>query len=303
MEDAPMAYSVRSLVVTTDEATLTIKHYQDGSDASYTDQYTWFADDETTDGEVAVSESTASGIADAVNYLSWLACVDPSWDGSTNYGLSSPTLTATLEYVSSTSEDVEEGEVTDETLEYFTLVVGDQVEGEDAYYAQPEGSSKVYTISASVVEKLTGTKVEDMLPDDVLLMDWTEVTSMEVSTGGVTKTIDFEHTRSEDDGDGDGEADIETAYTVDGQECDASEVEELLDALDALETEDVVQDAEPAEAAVRIVIYRDTETYSEMELSLSRYDNSFYLVTFNGASRLLVNRVDVEAVIEAIEAL
>ena len=72
----------------------------------------------------------------------------------------------------------------------------------------------MYTISASVIEGLTGTKVEDVPPDDVLLMDWTEVTSMEVSTGGVTKTIDFEHTQSEDDEDGDGEAVIEAIWAL-----------------------------------------------------------------------------------------
>lgn len=222
---------------------------------------------DTADGE-QLDQDEVGAIAEALADATVTRSIDEA-DVTDEMGLDDPSATASITFTDGTSAELRIGAPTSDEAAYYA-----SVDDEGAYYAQPEGSSKVYAISASVVEELTGTKVEDMLPDDVLLMDWTEVTSMEVSTGGVTKTIDFEHTRSEDDEDGDGEADVETAYTVDGQECDASEVEELLDALDALETEDVVQDAEPAEAAVRIVFYRDTETYSEMELNLSRYDKS-----------------------------
>ena len=40
-----------------------------------------------------------------------------------------------------------------------------------------------------------------------------------------------------------------------------------------------------------------------MTLSFIRYDNSFYLVSFNGEERLLVNRNDVAALKEAVQAL
>lgn len=54
---------------------------------------------------------------------------------------------------------------------------------EGSYYAQPEGSGKVYTLAASTVETLLGASPEALRPDDVVLMDWDSVTSVDLSCG------------------------------------------------------------------------------------------------------------------------
>lgn len=272
-------------------------------------------------GMQAVDEDAVSDLVSSVNYVSWASCVDPSYDGTTDYGFSTPTLTVTLEYVDNSSDDEEEdaaddggansGETAegDGALASYVLLVGYQTEDGD-YYAQPQGSNRVYTLSASDVEALAGATAASLAPDDVCLMDWDTVDSVDVTYAGQTKTVAFVRDTSEE-GDAEGSEDtadeadadgstasetVETSYAVDGQEADAGAVEDLLDAIDALQAEGEVEavDTSTLDAAeITFTFHRSTETFSEMTLSLIPYDNSFYLVSFNGEERLLVNRNDV----------
>lgn len=313
MESAPQSFNPRGLALESASGTLTFTYYEDGSDTSYSASYTWFADDGSGTGEQAVDESSVSSLVYDVNYVAWNACIDPSYDGTTNYGFDAPTLIATLDYVTLSTENV--GDTNDdgyddydtvETPGTFTLVVGSKVEGSDEYYAQPQGSSKVYTVAATTVEALLDADADDMRPDDVLLMDWTTVDAIDITADGVTRTVELEHEKTQLDEDDDGELDIETTYTVDGKTVGGDavdDVEALLDALDALASEGADDAAEAGEAEATFVFHRNTETFSEMTFALSRYDNSFYLLSFNGASRLLINRQDVEELKDLIAEL
>ena len=54
------------------------------------------------------------------------------------------------------------------------------------------------------------------------------------------------------------------------------------------------------DAALSFVFHRSTDAFSEMTLSFTRYDNSFYLVSFNGEERLLVNRNAVTDLVDMV---
>ena len=51
---------------------------------------------------------------------------------------------------------------------------------------------------------------------------------------------------------------------------------------------------------ISFTFHRNTEDFSEMTLEFVQYDNNFYLVSFNGEQRLLVNRNDVAGLSELI---
>ena len=313
MEGAPQSSNPRGFTLESDGGTLAFTYYEDGSDASYSSSYTWFADDGSGAGEQAVDADAVSSLVYDVNYVTWNACVDPSYDGTTDYGFGTPTLVATLDYVTLSTENVgdtnDDGTDDYETVETpgtFVLVVGSKVEGSEEYYARPQGSSKVYTVTATTVDELLDANADDLRPDDVLLMDWTTVDAIDITVDGASTTVELAHEKTQLDEDGDGELDIETTYTVNGKTLggdSADDVEAVLDALDALASEDTDDAAEAGEAEVTLVFHRNTETFSEMTFALSRYDNSFYLLSFNGASRLLINRQDVEELKDLIAAL
>lgn len=280
---------VDSLALTRSDGTLTLNHRPEGSDASYTDDYTWFADD--GNGEQAADSTSAQTLVGLVNDVAWASCVDATYEeaDAATYGFDVPTLTATLTYT--VEEDEEAGEDATEAdapaQQTYVLVVGAQVE-DGSYYAQPQGSDRVYTLNSSTVEKLLAATAAGLAPDDVILMDWDTVDSIDVTYAGQTRTIVISRTT-------DDEGEEETTYTVDGVEVLPREIENLTDALDALETEGEATDSLPegSTAEISFTFHRSTETYADMTLSLIPYDNSFYLVSFNGQERLLVNKNDV----------
>lgn len=297
---------VTSLTVARADGTLTLLHYPDGTgDLSYTDDYTWFADDGS--GATAADAAGAQTLVGLVNDVSWASCVDATYDGSNaaDYGLDNPTLTAMLVY---TAED--EGTAAEQT---FVLVVGAQAQ-DGGYYAQPQGSDRVYTLGASTVEQLLAATVASLAPDDVLLMDWDTVDSIDVAYGGTTRTLSLVRTADDaetSDGSDDGTDDAaaatgETAYTVDGTEVLALKAENLLAALDNLDAEgeaDGSVDVSAVEPELTFTFHRSTEAFAELTLSLIPYDNSFYLVSFNDEQRLLVNKNDVARLVELYEDL
>ncbi len=312
-ESAINASQVDSLTVEHDGQTLLLTYIEDGSEElSYTLDYEWFVGEDES-SLTPISDTTASQLTTVVNNVSWEYVVDPHDDGTTDYGFDNPTLTATMDYTTyesvSTGETDEDGEEVYETQEVtgaYTLIVGDQAE-DGTYYAQPEGSSIVYAIAAEDVETLLAASVEDLLPDDVLLMDWDTVDSIDVTYGEESFTIEIvrEEVENEDeDSEDDSSEEIETSYFIDGEEADADDIEALLDALDDLSAESEASgEATENSFEVSFTFHRNTSAFTEMTLGLTRYDNSFYLVSFNDQERLLINRNDVTDLEELIEAL
>lgn len=291
---SPAADTVDSLTLErADGSALSLSYDPDGVDDSYTVDYTWSIDDGTQ--RIATSHSKANALVTLVNNVSWssLVSVDGVQDGA--YGFDNPTLVATLSYTTNSEEETGEtddnGEAVTETVETphtFVLTVGAQAD-DDGYYATVEGSSKVYTVSQSDVESLLEASVDSLRDDSVCLMDWDTVDSIDITAGGQTKTLAITRTEETDD---DGDTETVASYTLDGESLEDVDAEELLDAIDAFEAEGEGSASSAAEGSPELsfVFHRNTETFSEMTLSFTRYDNNFYLVSFNGEERLLVNR-------------
>lgn len=322
-ESGPCASELSQLAVESARGTTTLTKYDGGNDElSYTSSYEWFVSDGAN--TQAVSTSDATDLVDAVNYVSWTSVVDPTYDGSTDYGFSSPTLVATLDYTSSSTEQTtnSEGETEYETVDTpgtFVLVVGSQA-SDGSYYAQPQGSTRVYTLAASDVEALLAASPSALVPNDVVLMDWDSVTELELTVDGVTTTVGFVRDESASDEAPSeasaGSADDSTtssstsddvaasSYTVNDSELDASKAEAVMDAIDALSAEGTAEAAaEVGEPVVTITFLRNSEHWPEMTLTLTRYDSNYYLASFNDRTDQLIGRADVRALIEAISAL
>lgn len=315
MESPPGASTVSSLAIEQEQGTLTIYYSATGFGELYSSEYTWAFDDGSGLQEADASE--ASTLANAINHITWTTCEDPSAEDLSLYGFDDPLLTATLTYEVEESDDgsadedgsdgdtenAEEDEVGENSFETFTVVIGSQAE-DGSYYAHIEGSQMVYTLSESKVETLLQASAETLRPDDVCLMDWDMVNSIDITLEGRTVSVSFTRT-SEGEGD---DLEVETTYYRDGEELDSQAVEALIDAIDALEAEGSV-DAETGESVVdrgfdlSVVFHRTGASHTTMTLGFSAYDNSFYLVSFNDRETLLVNRNDVKDLEELAGAL
>lgn len=204
------------------------------------------------------------------------------------------------------SDGNEEGGST--TTQTYVLEIGSKASG-GGYYARPQGSNAVYTISADDVEELPCVTADTLAPDDVCQMDWDSVVSLDITVDDASFTIEFSRETEEDE---DGDTEIVTTYYRDDQELDDLDVEDALDLINGLDAEGEAEgeaedeadfDQLAADAEVTLTFHRDTQTHADMTLTLTPYDNNFYRVSFNGKTSQLVSKNDVADLKEALEDL
>lgn len=303
-DSSPSATLVDSLVIERAEGqTLSFVYDAEGVEQSYTPDYTWSVEDGTTC--IATSNAKANAVVSLINHVSWneLVSVDGAQDAS--YGFDSPTLTAALSYTTTSEEETgetdEDGNAKTETVKTphtFVLTVGGQAEDGD-YYAKTEGSDKVYTLSQDDVAELLSANIDSLRPDDVCLMDWDTVDSIDITVGEATETLSLTRSENVDD---EGNAETVTTYSINGSELDELDAKNLFEAINALQSEGerTEKPAEGSSPELCFTFHRNTDTFTEMILSFTRYDNNFYLVSFNGEERLLVSKNDVADLMEMI---
>lgn len=142
------------------------------------------------------------------------------------------------------------------------------------------------------------TDADDLLPDDVLVMDWDTVTGLDIVLDGNTYSIQKEVREQTDQ---DGNTTEEYIYTLDDEEIGIGGV---LDALEALNATGSGKDLTPGRSAeIRFVFHRDADTFKDVELTFYQYDSSSCLVGLNGETRLFVSRDSVASIVEDVNTL
>lgn len=301
-ESIPSMTDIRSFVVDDGERRFTIDYLED-SGLAYSKHYTWFA--RTGDGYQTLDTELTDSFVEQIQNLSWGRCVDYQATTSAlkTYGLDDPTVTVTVTYVETsrveTNETDENGNVVYDTKEEektFTLEIG----GYDgsSCYARIAGSKMVYLISADICDSLLHTGAEDLLPDDVLVMDWETVTGFDISLDGTTYSVKKEVRENTDE---DGVTTEEYVYTLNGEEVDIGSVLDSLEALNATGSGEGLTPSRKAE--ISFVFHRNTDTFRDVELIFYTYDSASCLVGLNGETRLFVSRDSVVSIAEAVNAL
>ena len=297
-ETLPDMSDLSSLIIQAGQSTLTIDHTEN-SGLAYSDLYTWFWNQDGK--ETALDTEQTRTLADAVTGLTWSSCAayNATEEQLSAYGLLSPSATITVHYTESsqvaTNETDEDGETvyeTKETAKTLTLELGDY-DGETCF-ARISGSHMVYRVDSSFADQILAAKGTDLLPQQVLNLDWTQVTGVDVTVEGATDTLTK---KTETETDEDGNETEQYVYQLDGKTV---EVTDIFDRIQDLETTGSDAGATPGETLLALTIHQDSEKWPEVTLTFSVYDSSMALVTLNGDSRLLVDREDVESIVEAL---
>lgn len=301
-EDPPDMSDVLSFTIETDSGSMQLQHIEDSS-LAYSDHYTWFC---LQDGSyLTLDTELTADLVESVTYLAWGNCVDykASADTLAAYGLDSPSATVTVEYTKSvqvdTGETDDDGETIYETEEYtrqFTLELGDYTD--TACYARIAGSQMVYLIDASICDSMLYADYESLRPDDILVMDWDTVTSIDIFLNDEVYTIEIE---TEEVTDEDGSVSEETTYSLDGESVSFQSILNSIDALSSDGSVDAQIDSRYEE--IRFLFHRNTDTYSEVELAFYQYDSTSCLAELDGDAYLLVSREDILSLVESINAI
>ena len=217
-----------------------------------------------------------------------------------SYGLDDPSAVVSITYTP-VQEDSEDEDASDEEIEEqkFEYEVGTS---DDAYYAKLKDSNIIYSISEDVYHAAVNASYDELKPDEVVLLDWDTVDSIEMEYDGNVYTVDVES-----DGD-------------DGYTCTFNDTEvDFQDVLDQIsgitiaqesddeEEEDSFPDKDPElnnnKEELSITFHRNTEDYSTVELVFYQYNGSYCISVLNGDEMNYTDRSSVVDLKEAINSV
>lgn len=302
-ETIPSMDDVVRFTVEAETQTLDLCCLED-SGLAYSDEYVWFA--AASDGSyTALDTDLALDLIEQITLLSWGDCVDykAGDEALAEYGLAEPAATVTVRYLETvevetdlTDDDGSPIYDTQENEETFVLEIGSYTGS--SCYARLAGSEMVYLIDAAICDSLLYTTADSLLPQDILLMDWDTVDSIDVTVDGAAYTVVKSVQEVTDD---DGSTSEETVWTLDGEEVALTS---LLSSLNFLDSAGAAPTAEPQRSAqLSFLFHRNTETFPEVELIFYQYDSTTCLVSLNGEIRLTAAREDVDGLAEDFLAL
>ncbi len=268
--------------------------YQSDSGLAYSDEYVWFMD------SLALDNDLAETLLDTVVSLSWVECVNFHADDLSEYGLDDPAVIATVYYTEvvqvATNETDEDGNTvydTQATDKTFTLEIGDATG--DYRYARIAGSSMIYKIDGDIADALMYTTYYELQPDEVLLMDWDTVTSLEITLDDVVYQFTHDTIAATDD---DGNETTEDIFLLNGEQVDLDTVTGCLDNMTSTGYANGLTPERSQE--IQILIYREDDNFPEVEIAFYQYDSSSCLTTLNGSATLFVSRESVVDLVEAV---
>lgn len=241
-----------------------------GSDKTYSTHYKWFM------GEKVLDTELTEEMLDIFYSLEWKECADYNATDLAKYGLDQPAAVATVTYLQDKTFVLELGSETDKGV-----------------YARIAGSNMVYLVRAAVLNTLRNTVYNELMPDEVLAMDWDTVTSMDIILGGETYTLT--HTEVPDVN---GCATGDYAWMYNGKEVTGSTITGKLDSMPTTgyATGLTVEQAEE----LQIVFHRNASHHNEIELVFYPYNSGASIVTLDGELTVLADRTYVTSLITAI---
>lgn len=265
LEQIPDLSGITGLKLESAEQSYEILYAYD-TDKTYSRHYRWFMD-----GKVADTELTQA-LLQSVQTMQWNSCVDYNATDLSLYGLDNPAvLTATY------------------GSENFVLELGDQVE--KGTYARIADSHMVYLINTSLWHQWSRTTYSEMMPDEVLAMDWDTVTAMDITWQGKTYTLTGELP----------EGTTLRRWMREGKDVD---IITLTNRLNNMGSAGYATDLTPTlDEEVRFLFYRDADHHAQVELVLYQYDDTTCLVTLDGESTVLAKRTDLVLLLDAVEDL
>lgn len=253
---------------------------------------------------------------------------------------STETVTGTSAESVQETADTEETESETETVEVakqLILYIGSQNEDGD-YYAALDGSKEVHVVSGDTIKELIEKKAADFTDNTILSGSLNNAKSIDVAIGSdswhlvkkeVAKADDLADSAETEGTDSEKATETTDAAadetTVDAEKVDESETEteaETEEKWYAGDTEIALTDLSSAysdlsgmsaekildtaakpigDAAISVTVKWEDDT--ETTVSFTVYDSSFHLAEINGEARKLVNKRDVEKLVEDMTAL
>lgn len=281
------------------------------------------------------ASSSVSQFISAVTGITFKSHVEYNCKDLSKYGLDQPTADVTVDYTTTetvgsgdsddsesanstdgtkaasaesaaenTSETADTGETETETeaetvkvAKQVVLHIGSQNDDGD-YYAAMDGSKEVHVISADTIKELIGKKASDFIDNEILSGTLSNAKSIDVTIGS-----DSWHLAKEEVAESETEAETEEKWYEGDTEIALIDLSSVYSDLSGMSAEKILDTAAKptGDAAISVTVKWEDDT--ETTVSFTVYDSSFHLAEINGEARKLVNKRDVEKLIEDMTAL
>lgn len=211
--------------------------------------------------------------------------------------------------VESTQEtaDTEETESETETVQVakqLILHIGSQNEDGD-YYAALDGSKEVHVVSGDTIKELVEKKAADFTDNTILSGSLNNAKGIDVTIGSDSWHLVKQEVAKADDlsDSAETEAETEEKWYAGDTEIALTDLSSAYSDLSGMSAEKILDTAAKStgDAAISVTVKWEDDT--ETTVSFTVYDSSFHLAEINGEARKLVNKRDVEKLVEDMTAL
>ena len=279
------------------------------------------------------ASSSVSQFISAVTGITFKSHVEYNCKDLSKYGLDQPTADVTVDYTttetvsSGDSDDSESANSTDDTkaasaesaaentsetadtgeteteaetvrvAKQVVLHIGSQNDDGD-YYAAMDGSKEVHVISADTIKELIGKKASDFIDNEILSGTLSNAKSIDVTIGS-----DSWHLAKEEVAESETEAETEEKWYEGDTEIALTDLSSVYSDLSGMFAEKILDTAAKptGDAAMSVTVKWEDDT--ETTISFTAYASSIHLAEINGEARKLVNKRDVEKLVEDMTAL
>lgn len=273
-EEVPEMNTITSVSIENESSMKIV--YKENSGYCYSDVYTYYIKED--DSYRNLDNDLTKDTFDTLSNFTWSACVDYHAEETelSSYGLDEPSASVTIKYKD------KEGEKKEFSYEVGTV--------EDEYYARLKDSDIIYKIDSEVYDAAVNASYKELQPDEVILLNWETVDSIDVEMDGSIYTIELSNTGDE-----------EFTYTFDGKQIEFEDVLEELSSVTIEKKEKEESDSRKEE--LKLTFHRNTEDNKEVELTFYQYDGTYCIPVLNGETLNCVNREDVVSLKEAINSV
>ena len=282
-DEIPEMETVTEISIDKDEAADIV--YQEDSGYGYSDAYTYYL----KDGEEYrnLDNENTETLFSTLSAFSWEECADYYAEDSelASYGLDAPDAVVTVSY-----ED-EDGEA-----QQFAYEVAS---ADGSYYGRVQDSTVVCSISQDVYDAAVNASYDELKPDEIILLDWDTVDSIDVEIDGNTYTVEIVH----------GGEDEEDTYTLNGEEVEFGDVLDDLPAMTRADDDELeeagLEDPEAGDNTLEmsLTFHRNTEEYDTVELDFYQYNGTYCIAVLNGDESNYVSRESVVSLQEAVNTI
>lgn len=182
----------------------------------------------------------------------------------------------------------------------FRLLIGNSVNGEDAYYCKKSDSKEVFTLSGNSLSFLN-TKPFELIEKFVYIVNIDNVDKVTISGLGSNRVLEIvrKEAPSKDEA-----TKIEADYLLDGKKIKEDQFKKIYQSLISLLVEaECPNQPKNATPELKMTFHLNKGPHKEIKIDYIPYDYDFYAVFRGGKAEFLISKDQVKAMIKELENL